>query len=152
MLSCTPQTTDNTLCKGIFGMQGGSKMEGMSFPPLTFTCFLYQPRLTACPSKEMQLYPMTILQYGFVYEQKKTNLKFCSPGQMVDLLMRPSLAVLTSEGYESLMLMAAQLLKATGYTSVAYFQDQTVSSRAMRRSQVVKNICGNNSVLLTLSL
>lgn len=66
---------------------------------------------------------MTILQYGFVYEQKKTNLKFCSPGQMVDLLMRPSLAVLTSEGYESLMLMAAQLLKATGYTSVAYFQD-----------------------------
>lgn len=76
---------------------------------------------------------MMMLQHGLVHEWKKTNLKFCSPGQIVDLLMKPSQAILTSEGYESLMLMAAQLLKATGSTSVAYFQDETVSSRAMRR-------------------
>lgn len=62
----------------------------MSLLPLTLKCFLYRPRLTACPSKEMQLYPMMILQHGLVYEWKKTNLKFCSQGQMVDLLTKPS--------------------------------------------------------------
>lgn len=70
----------------------------MSFLPLTFTCFIYRPRLTGCPSKEMQLYPMMTLQHGLEYEQKKTNLKFCSQGQMVDLLMKPSVLVTPGEG------------------------------------------------------
>lgn len=35
------------------------------------------------------------------------------------------------------MLMAAQLLKATGYMSVAYFQDEVVSSRAKGNEKVV---------------
>lgn len=115
------QLCNRTLHKGFLGSRGRRKREGLSFLALTFKCFPYKPRLTAC-SRERKCSCILWWSYdtNLCMHWRKTNFKFHSSGQMVDLLMNLSQIVLTSDGYESLLMMAAQLLKASGYMSIAY--------------------------------